>query len=450
MSKYPVLQVALDFLEMGRALNLAREAYKAGARWIEAGTPLIKSEGLNAIRALRKEFPDAYLIADLKTMDAGRAEFESAAKAGANCATVCSTGTDATILECIEAGKNYGIDVAVDTLGLHGEAVIELAKKCETWGAHHVGLHIPIDDQMRGKITFDGLRAARPHVKIPIAIAGGINSETAAEAVKSGADILIVGGAITKAQNAEEATRTLLKAIHEGVSIATTLFKRVGTEEEIRKILQMVSTPNVSDAMHRSGDLPGLICVTPGKKMIGPAFTVRTYPGDWAKPVEAIDHAQPGDVIVIDQAGVGPACWGELASESCLQRKIAGVLIDGAIRDVDAIRSIGFPAFAKILTPTAGEPKGFGEMQVPIKVSGTAIQPGDWIVGDESGVVRIPKAKAIEIANRAMDVLEHENRIREEIHRKSTLASVAELSKWEKQIVEGLDRGGVDRPAPKK
>ncbi len=445
--KYPVLQVALDFLEMSRALQLAREAYKAGARWIEAGTPLIKSEGLNSIRTLRKEFPDAYLIADLKTMDAGRAEFESAAKAGANCATVCSTGTDSTILECIEAGKNYGIDVAVDTLGLHGKDTIELAKKCDAWGAHHVGLHIPIDDQMRGKISFDELRAVRPQVKIPIAIAGGINSENAADAVKSGADIVIVGGSITKAKNAEEATRTLIKAITKGVKVATTLFKRVATEEEIRKILKMVSTPNVSDAMHRSGDLPGLLCVTPGKKMVGRAFTVRTYPGDWAKPVEAIDHAAPGDVIVIDQGGVGPACWGELASESCLQRKIAGVLIDGAIRDVDAIKEIGFPAFAKIQTPTAGEPKGFGEMQVPIKVSGIIVEPGDWIVGDESGVVRIPKAKAIEVANRAMDVLEHENRIREEIRRKSTLASVSELAKWEKRIVEDLGQG---KSKPKK
>jgi 3-hexulose-6-phosphate synthase/6-phospho-3-hexuloisomerase len=194
--------------------------------------------------------------------------------------------------------------------------------------------------------------------------------------------------------------------------------------------------------MHRSGDLPDLITVTPGAQMVGKAVTVRTYPGDWAKPVEAIDVAQKGDVIVIDQAGVGPACWGELATESCQQKGIAGVVIDGAIRDVDAIRELGFPAYARILTPTAGEPKGFGEIGVPVKVSGITIEPGDWIVGDASGLVRIPKAKAVEIANRAMDVLEHENRIREEIRRKSTLGEVAELAKWEKQVVEKLDAPG--------
>src|SRR6185436_2241032 len=95
----PTLQVALDFLELSRALGVAREAWKGGAQWIEAGTPLLKSEGLEAIRALRREFPKAYLIADTKTLDAGRTEFEAAAKAGANCATVCVTESDSTVTQ---------------------------------------------------------------------------------------------------------------------------------------------------------------------------------------------------------------------------------------------------------------------------------------------------------------------------------------------------------------
>jgi 3-hexulose-6-phosphate synthase/6-phospho-3-hexuloisomerase len=207
-----------------------------------------------------------------------------------------------------------------------------------------------------------------------------------------------------------------------------------------------VSTPNISDAMHRTGDLAGIQLQTPGKRMVGPAVTVRTYPGDWAKPVEAIDVAKPGDVIVVDALGLGPAIWGELASESCLQRKIAGIVIDGAIRDIDTIRAIGFPAAARLVTPSAGEPKGFGEINVTIKAGGLSVSPGDWIVADESGVVRIPKAKLVEVANRAQDVLEHENRLREEIRRKATLGSVAELHRWEKHIVDGTS----ELPAPKK
>jgi 3-hexulose-6-phosphate synthase/6-phospho-3-hexuloisomerase len=433
----PVLQVALDFLELSRALKAAREAWKGGATWIEAGTPLVKSEGLEAVRALRREFPKAYLIADTKTLDAGRTEFEAAAKAGANCATVCVSGSDATVLECVEAGRNYGIDVCVDLLGLSGDRLVEVAKKCQDWGVHHVGLHLPIDEQMRGGDVTAELRRLRPHVTLPIAVAGGVNSETAAGMLKAGADIVIVGGAITKAPDAEAATRSILNALKEGVSIASDLYKRGSTEAQIREILGKVSTPNLSDAMHRSGELAGIELRTPGLRIVGPAVTVRTYPGDWAKPVEAIDAAKPGDVIVVEAGGLGPALWGELASESCLQRKLAGFVVDGAVRDIDVIRQIGFPVASRLVTPTAGEPKGFGEIGVAVKLGGTTVLPGDWIVADESGVVRIPKARLAEVANRAMDVLEHENRLREEIRRKATLGSVAELHRWEKRIAEG-------------
>jgi 3-hexulose-6-phosphate synthase/6-phospho-3-hexuloisomerase len=83
--------------------------------------------------------------------------------------------------------------------------------------------------------------------------------------------------------------------------------------------------------------------------------------------------------------------------------------------------------------PTAYEPKGLGEIGVPVKVGGVRINPGDWIVGDDDGVVAIPKEKVVEIANRAMDVLERENRIRREIMEGSTLSKVTELLRWEKK-----------------
>ncbi|MHC4453378.1 MAG: orotidine 5'-phosphate decarboxylase / HUMPS family protein, partial [Planctomycetota bacterium] len=84
----PILQVALDFINLKRAVNIAKEAVEAGVDWIEAGTPLIKSEGLDSVRVLRKEFPTITIVADMKTMDAGRLEMETAAKAGADIAVV--------------------------------------------------------------------------------------------------------------------------------------------------------------------------------------------------------------------------------------------------------------------------------------------------------------------------------------------------------------------------
>jgi 3-hexulose-6-phosphate synthase / 6-phospho-3-hexuloisomerase len=427
--KEPVLQVALDFLDLERAIQVASEAVAGGVDWIEAGTPLIKSEGLNAVRELRRRFPDRIIIADMKTMDAGRAEVEAAAKAGANIIDVLGAASDATVKECVEAANNYGAEIIVDLIEV-GDPV-DRARAAEAAGADYIAVHTAIDVQMRGGDPFERLKVVANTVDIPIAVAGGINSETAALAVESGADIVIVGGAIIKSKDARKAAEEIKQAMLTGKAVRTDLYKRVDLKN-VREILLRVSTPNISDAMHRSGELEGILPISPGMKMAGPALTVRSYPGDWAKPVEAIDLAEEGDVIIIEAGGKAPALWGELATHSAIQKKVAGVVIDGAIRDTVDIRELGFPAFSRIITPTAGEPKGFGEINVPVKVGGRRVFPGDWVVGDDDGVVIIPRDKVVEITNRAMDVLEKENRLRGEIDAGSTLSQVAYLEKWEK------------------
>jgi len=426
----PVLQLALDFVDLPRALLVAEEAVAGGADWLEAGTPLIKSEGLQAVRELKARWPDHVVVADMKTMDAGRAEVEYAAKAGAKVVGVLGAASDATIRECVEAARNYGAEIMVDMIQV--EDIVARAKAAEEMGASYIGIHIAIDEQMQGKTPWDTLRQVAQAVSIPVAVAGGINSETAPLAIEAGASIVVVGGAITKAVDATTATRTIKQAIETLVPAESEFFVRA-SGPDVRDKLARVSAANVSDALHRTGDIPGLRPLAPGSKLVGPALTVRTCPGDWAKPVEAIDHAQPGDVIVIDAGGVPPAIWGELATNSAIQRGVAGVVIFGGARDTGDIRALGFPLFCSLVTPTAGEPKGFGEIGVPIRISGVRVSPGDWIIGDDDGVCVIPREKAVEYTNRAMDVLERENRLRKEIQAGSTLSLVGYLQRWEKR-----------------
>jgi len=426
----PLVQIALDFVNLNRALRVAEAAAAGGADWLEAGTPLIKSEGLDCLRALRRGFPQKTLVADMKIMDVGRIESESAFKAGANVVCVLGVADDSTIRECVEAAKNYGGRVMVDLLGLSDPT--RRAKEVEKMGIDYIGMHTSIDEQMRGKDPFSQLREVSRTVSVPIAVAGGINSETAAKAIDAGASVVIVGGAVIKAKDPREATRLIKEAIKDKKVIPTELFKRA-RGKEIVQIFKKVSTPNLSDAMHRAGEIKGLVKITPSVKLVGPALTVRSYPGDWAKPVEAIDKAEKGEVIVIDAGGTGPAVWGELATHSAIQKKLSGVVIEGAIRDVPEIVKLKFPAYARLITPTAGEPRGFGEIGIPIRIGGVSIFTGDWLVGDEDGIVVIPQKKAVEIANRAMDVLERENRLREEILEGGTLSSITELLRWEKE-----------------
>ncbi len=427
----PVLQVALDFENLSRALTAAREAVEGGADWVEAGTPLIKSEGLDAVRELKKAFPDRRIVADLKVMDTGAFEVEIAAKAGADLVTVLGAADDDTIAEAVRGGELYGAEVMVDLLGVADP--VARAKRAAELGAAAVCWHVGIDMQMAAKTPFAQLGELAKGSPVPVAVAGGLNSETVAQAVRAGAQVLIVGGAITKSPNIVEATRTIRRAIETQKEVATELFRRYAGDE-IRQAFLKVSSPNVTDAMQRQGAMHGLLPRLKDRtvRIAGPAVTVVTRDGDWAKPVEAIDRAGPGDVLVIDAGGGTTAVWGELASWSAHGRQIAGVIIDGAIRDLDAILDLGFPAFSRSVSPNAGEPKGHGEIGVEVVVGGQRVRPGDWIVGDTSGLVVVPRERAGEIANRSLDVLEHENRVREEIQRGSTLSAVQKLERWER------------------
>jgi len=427
----PILQVALDLINGHRALQIAKEAIEGGADWLEAGTPLIKSEGLEIVRKLKREFPDKTIVADMKTMDTGALEVEIASKAGADVVCILGVADDETIKEAVRASRKYGTKVMVDVMGVDNK--VKRAKELEKLGVDYICVHVGIDEQMRGENPIEITKEIVKNVNIPVAIAGGLNSETVVDAVNAGASIIIVGGAITKAPNVTEATRMIKKAMSERKKIMVDLYKKYG-KEELRKAFSKVSTPNISDAMHRKGAMHGIRPIKSGFHMVGKALTVKTMDGDWAKPVEAIDKAEPGDVLVIDAGSEDTAVWGELATWSAKMKGLVGVVVDGAVRDLDDLLKMDFPVFCRNISSNAGEPKGFGEIGVEIKCGGQTVRTGDWIVGDDSGVVVIPQEIAQEIANRALDVKEHEDRIREEIKRGSSLGKVLNVKKWERVI----------------
>jgi 3-hexulose-6-phosphate synthase/6-phospho-3-hexuloisomerase len=426
---WPVLQVALDLMHLKRSVEISHESIEGGADWLEVGTPLIKSEGAESIRTIRREFPQRKIVADTKTMDVGSFEVEIAAKAGADVITVMGLADDSTISEAVMAARKYGAEIMVDMLNV--KDVVERSKTVEKLGVSYICLHMGIDQQMRGKgAPTDILKDVVSATSIPIAAAGGITAETVGGYVKAGASIIIVGGGIIKTENITEAARNMKKAMS-GVKVSTSLAKKYN-ETELFEAFSKMSTPNISDAYHKQGVIFGLTPhLSPGQRMVGRALTVQTANGDWAKPVEAIDRAKEGDIIVISVGGGDVAVWGELASESAKIMGVRGVVIDGAIRDIDDIRASGFPSFSKYVVPNAGEPKGYGGIGIEVTICNQTVRTGDWIIGDENGLIVVPKEVAVEVANRSIDVKERENRTREEIRRGSTLSKVNELEKWE-------------------
>jgi regulator of RNase E activity RraA len=165
-------------------------------------------------------------------------------------------------------------------------------------------------------------------------------------------------------------------------------------------------TPAISDRMNRLYTMaPGIRNLTDdGLRILGPACTVKVYPGDNLMVHKALDIAQPGDVVVVDTSGSSmTAVLGDLVSTKARHRGLAGFVVDGLIRDLPAIRALGdFPVYARGVTPTGPLHRGPGEINHPVCAGGIVVEPGDIIVGDESGLVVVPQ----EIARELLDRLE--------------------------------------------
>ncbi|MBU8546521.1 MULTISPECIES: RraA family protein [Roseomonadaceae] len=153
---------------------------------------------------------------------------------------------------------------------------------------------------------------------------------------------------------------------------------------------------NVSDSMSRifaAG--PTLRPMHKGGVMAGPAFTVRSRPGDNLMVHKAIDIAEPGDIVVVDAGGdLTNAIIGELMLAQMVRRKLGGIVINGAIRDLGALSQQSFPVYAAGVTHRGPYKDGPGEINVPISMGGLVIEPGDLILGDEDGFVSVAYADA--------------------------------------------------------
>jgi regulator of RNase E activity RraA len=173
---------------------------------------------------------------------------------------------------------------------------------------------------------------------------------------------------------------------------------------ELIAALGEFDTPTISDLMNRLYSmLPAIKNVTdPALRILGPACTVKVFPGDNLMVHKSLDIAQPGDVIVVDtSASPLTAVLGDLVCTKARHRRVAGFVVDGLVRDLPAIRALGdFPVFARGVTPIGPLHRGPGEVNYPISAGGIVVNPGDVIVGDLNGVVVAPREITDELVRR--------------------------------------------------
>jgi 4-hydroxy-4-methyl-2-oxoglutarate aldolase len=149
-----------------------------------------------------------------------------------------------------------------------------------------------------------------------------------------------------------------------------------------------------------------------GARLSGPAFTVRTAPGDNASLMVAIRTAEAGDVLVVDGGGyMERALWGAILSLAARQRGIAGIVIDGAARDRDEITEMAYPVFARAVTPDTPYSKIHGSTGQPVVCGGLTVRPGDMVYADGDGVVVISRDAHDATLERANERIDMEDQI---------------------------------------
>lgn len=161
-------------------------------------------------------------------------------------------------------------------------------------------------------------------------------------------------------------------------------------------------TTDISDAMNRlytmSNDIKNIVN---DRRLLGPACTVKVYPGDNLMVHKALDIAKPGDVVVVDAGGhKSTAVFGDLIASKAQHRGIAGFVIDGLSRDVESLREVDLPVFSIGTTPIGPLHRGPGEINFPISCGGIVVNPGDLIVADDDGVIVVRNEFAEQVAYR--------------------------------------------------
>lgn len=175
-----------------------------------------------------------------------------------------------------------------------------------------------------------------------------------------------------------------------------------------------VTAATAHEAMGRKGALDSAIKpIRSGMKVLGTAFTCACPPGDNLTLHAALKLAQPGDVLVVAAAGfTEQGLFGDVMASCAKGRGLAGLVVDGGVRDGAEIHAIGFPVFARAISIKGAVKETLGAINTPVVVGGEVVSPGDLVIGDDDGVVIVPKALIGETAQACAEREQKEIRFR--------------------------------------
>jgi RraA family protein len=206
-------------------------------------------------------------------------------------------------------------------------------------------------------------------------------------------------------------------------------------DEKIIAALRQIAVSLLSDNLHRGTGSVGLQPYHRPAPMAGTAVTLRCRGGDNLAVFRAFEYCRPGDVLVIDGGGdISNAIIGGIMSAGMKMLGLAGVVVDGAIRDVAEIRERDFPVYARGVNHRGPYKNGPGEINVPVCIGGMVVNPGDIIVGDQDGLLAFPAAEAAGLIDKALAQKAKED---------ATMKDISE-GRWDRSFLEGLEARAIN------
>lgn len=196
-----------------------------------------------------------------------------------------------------------------------------------------------------------------------------------------------------------------------------------------------LASSNVADAMGRFGFMDPGMRSRSGLALCGIAVTVQCRPADNLMVHKALQVAAPGEIVVVSTCGnTTSAVFGELMCHTAAAAKLGGIVVDGAIRDVDGITRLGMPAFSRAVCPGSCDKDGPGEINASISCGGTVVSPGDIVVGDADGIAVVPRASAAEVLDLVAELMERE---------KKRIAEIGAGGLFKSEIDDTLRKKGI-------
>ncbi|HBM74727.1 MAG TPA: dimethylmenaquinone methyltransferase [Clostridiaceae bacterium] len=197
------------------------------------------------------------------------------------------------------------------------------------------------------------------------------------------------------------------------------------SKDDLKRFAEL-PTGNICDANGKTGNMdPAIKPIDPKSKLVGPAYTVRCQPRDNLSIHKAMLDAPKGSVLVVDLGGYcGAGHFGEIMTLGCQVKGIAGLVIDGSIRDAEDIEEMGFPVFCRAFNPGGTVKETVGPTNIPIQCGGVLVKPGDIIIGDRDGVVVVPEENADEVLKRAEAIKAKEIKVKEMLRQGKSTAEI--------------------------